>query len=499
MKRVFALLLAFLMLLSVVACAQTDDPSKSTTPSGTSNPSGASDTNAPDTEPAETESPFDPGYLDDLPKDLNYNGADFLFCGVGKDFRSAITEQDQVVDRYDNAVYERTLAIQERLGVKIEEKAYTGWTDALRAGDDSYKLVHCRGKYLFANAAEGLAYLWTDLDTMDFSKDYWFMEDMTDNLTIGNKMVTAVGAYNVSSYYYTKAMVFNKALIEDLSLESPYMLVRDGSWTWEKFSELAKKAAFDLDGDGLVGFSDSLGYLASVVYASEPFLATAQKTLLTKDENDLPLYNLDTDEEFIDLFTKVFELLYDQEFWRKSTEGLHTEAGLAIFASNRALFAECEFGTIARLRDMEADFGVLPFPKYDASEETYYSWNGEIFLPMIPSPLSLEDARMTGAVLEAMSSYAIRYTIPEYYEVMLKTKYARDEESGDMFDIIMAHRIFDPGLMWVDTCEHVIRDLFMNNRRTRIVSELTRNAGSIDEALDALIYSFEDNVRSVFE
>ncbi len=496
MKRFFALLLAALMLASVAACGKTDEPTKDSPPSGTSAPS---DTDAPETRPADTEPAFDPGDVDDLPADLYYDGADFVMCNTGKDFRSAITDLEDAVNRYDNAVYERTLAIQERLGVKIQDKGYSGWADSIRAGDDTYKLVHHRGKYIFSFAAEGLAYLMTDLDTMDFTKNYWFMENMSDNLTIGGKMITAVGAYNISSYYYVKAMVFNKALIENLDLEDPYALVRDGKWTWEKFAEMGVKATFDVDGDGKRTWEDSWGYLASAVYAAEPFLATEQKVLLTKDEDDYPLYSLDSDEEFINLFTKVFELLYDRGFWKYSTDGIHTDTGLALFSADRCLFAECEFGTIARLRDMQADFGVIPFPKYTEEQEIYYAWNGEIFLPMIPSSLQLKDARMTGAVMEAMSSYGIRYTVPEYYEVQLKTKLARDEESGEMFDIIMAHRIFDPGQMLVDDIEHVVRDLFMNEKRDKIVSELTRKAGSIDTALETLIDNFENNVKSVLE
>jgi hypothetical protein len=487
-----ALFLAALMLVSIAACGKTNEPTKDTTPDG------PTDTNAPETEPAETDSPFDPGDLDDLPADLDYDGADFTFCSVGKEYRMTI-DQDDAVDRYDNAVYERTLAIERRLNVDLQEKISVQYESVLRAGDDTYKLVHQRGKYVFAQAAEGLGYLWSDIDTMDFTKNYWFMDNMSDRLTIGGLMVTAVGAANISSYYYTHCMVFNKTMVETLSLESPYQLVRDGKWTWEKFAELAATATFELDGDGKRTWEDSWGFFADSKEISEVFLATADKTLLTKDEDDYPLFNLDTDEEFLDLFTQIFELLYDGRFWKWTwAESLGTETGVAVFSGNHSLTADCTFGYISHLRDMDADFGVIPFPKHDESMDVYYSWNEEIFLPMIPSVISASDALMTGAVLEAMSSYAIRYTIPEYYEVQLKTKFARDEESGEMFDIIMAHRIFDPGMMWVDDVEHAIRDLFVNDKRTKIVSEIKRKTDPINLALEELTAGLENNAKSIF-
>ncbi len=498
MKRLLALLLAALMLVSVAACGKTNDPTKDTTPSGTSGPSGTSDTNAPETEPPDTEPPFDPGDLDDLPKDLSYDGADFIFCSPQKEYPATITDQDLIADRYSNAVYERTLYVSERLGVNFEEKFTTSYADAIRAGDDTYKLVHHRGIYVFAQATEGLGYLWSDVDTVDLTKNYWF-DDINANLSIGGKMITAAGAYNMSTYTYTSAILFNKRLIEDYALENPYQLVRDGKWTWEKFAELGVKATFDLDGDGKRTEEDAWGFFCSPKVAPQPFTKSVNVLMLTKDEDDYPVYALDSDERFIEVFTRMFEILYDRRFWKytDASDGDIPETGIRVFNAGRALMIDCNFLSIPKFRDMDADFGVIPYPKYDEDQEVYYSCNGNIFLPMIPSSLRLSDAKMSGAVMEAMSSYAIRYTIPEYYEVLLKTKLARDEESGEMFDIIMAHRVCDPGLFYIPDIERLIRDLFMNEKRDRIVSDLARKAGTFDTQIEELIVGFEENVKSV--
>ncbi len=496
MKRILALLLAALMLVGVAACGKTDDPTKDTTPSGTSGPSGTSDTNAPDTEPADTEPAFDPGDLDDLPKDLYYDGADFVFCSAGKEYPTTVTDQDQIADRYLNSVYERTLYVSERLGVNFEEKFTASYADAIRAGDDTYKLVHHRGIYIFAQAAEGLGYLWSDIDTVDLTKNYWF-DEINANLSIGGKLITAAGAYNMSTYTYTHAILFNKRLIEDYALEDPYQVVRDGKWTWEKFAEFGAKATFELDGDGKRTEEDAWGFFCSPKEAPQNFTKAANTFLLTKDGDDYPIYTLDSDEHFLTVFTKIFELLYDGGFWKWTDDGDISEMGIRVFNAGRALMIDTQFLTIPQFRDMDADFGVIPYPKFDESQDKYYSENENIFLPMIPSSLQLKDAVMTGAVMEAMSSYAIRYTIPEYYEVLLKTKLSRDEQSGEMFDIIMKNRVFDPALFYIPDVERLIRDLFMNEKRDRIVSDLARKAGTFDTQIEELIVGFEENVKSV--
>ncbi len=492
MKRILAFLLAALMLVSVAACGKTEGPTKDTTPSG------PTDTNAPDTDPDETDSPFDPGDVDDLPKDLYYDGADFIFCGCGRDYRNTVVDMDDVVDRYSNAVYEQTLYVAERLGVRFEEKFTAAWADVLRAGDDTYKLVHHRGLYIFDYAAEGLAYLWSDIDTVDLDKNYWF-DKINANLTIGGKLITAAGAYNISSYCFTHAILFNKQLIKDYTLEDPYQLVRDGKWTWEKFAEFGVKATYDLDGNGRRTEDDAWGFFVSPKEAPQNFTKAANVLILSKDEDDYPVYTLDSDEHFLDVFTKIFELLYDRGFWKytEASDGDIPETGIRVFNAGRALMIDSTFSSIRSFRDMDADFGVIPYPKYDEEQDEYYSCNSCIYLPMIPSTLSPYDAQMTGAVIEAMSSYAIRYTIPEYYEVLLKTKLARDEESGEMFDIIMENRVFDPGLFYIPDVERLVRDLFWNDKRGRIVSDLARKAGTFEVQIEELITNFENNVKSI--
>ena len=50
---------------------------------------------------------------------------------------------------------------------------------------------------------------------------------------------------------------YNKTMIEALGLEDPQELYNKGEWTWDKFSEFAKTATQDTDGDGNI---DTYGY-----------------------------------------------------------------------------------------------------------------------------------------------------------------------------------------------------------------------------------------------
>ena len=49
---------------------------------------------------------------------------------------------------------------------------------------------------------------------------------------------------------------FNKQIIENSKLESPYDLVKSGKWTMEKFFGMAEEAASDLNGDSQMNIED---------------------------------------------------------------------------------------------------------------------------------------------------------------------------------------------------------------------------------------------------
>ena len=98
------------------------------------------------------------------------------------------------------------------------------------------------------------------------------------------------------------------------------------------------------------------------------------------------------------------------------------------------------------MRDFDIEMGFLPCPKYDEAQETYYapSFGAEISLLLKTLP---EDRKENvGILLEALAYDTNKSIIPEYKEVALKTKYARDNESEDMIDIVIDSVSFEFGL-----------------------------------------------------
>ncbi|MGN1346522.1 MAG: hypothetical protein ACI4V1_07030, partial [Eubacteriales bacterium] len=96
------------------------------------------------------------------------------------------------------------------------------------------------------------------------------------------------------------------------------------------------------------------------------------------------------------------------------------------------------------LRTMTVDFGILPYPKMDETQERYYTTVLENVTAM-GILTTTKDLEMSGIVMEAMAAYGNKEISPAYYEVALKSKYARDEESAEMLNIIKASTWYDFG------------------------------------------------------
>jgi hypothetical protein len=87
----------------------------------------------------------------------------------------------------------------------------------------------------------------------------------------------------------------------------------------------------------------------------------------------------------------------------------------------------------------------LPIPKYNEQQKEYLQtvnpWTG-VVTTVLQSSANFENASV---ILEDMA-YESKYILqPAYYDVMLNTKIARDEESSKMLDIIFGSRAYDIG------------------------------------------------------
>lgn len=119
-----------------------------------------------------------------------------------------------------------------------------------------------------------------------------------------------------------------------------------------------------------------------------------------------------------------------------------------MFISNQALFDFNEFHAIEQLRQMDTDFGILPIPLLDSSQESYYHTINPYVGSVLCVPIDNSDLDRTGYILDALGAESKNELTPAYYEVYLKTKGARDDDSEAIIDLVLGTLKYDLGYMY---------------------------------------------------
>ena len=90
---------------------------------------------------------------------------------------------------------------------------------------------------------------------------------------------------------------------------------------------------------------------------------------------------------------------------------------------------------------MEDTYGVVPYPKLDASIEGYPTYlSGTVSTQMVGVSQPEDAFDMIGTITQALNAYSYDFVTPAIYEITLKTKNTHDEDSIRMLDIILANR-----------------------------------------------------------
>jgi uridine kinase len=142
---------------------------------------------------------------------------------------------------------------------------------------------------------------------------------------------------------------------------------------------------------------------------------------------------------------------------------------------------------------MDADFGILPMPKYDFGQESYYHTVNSNTCNTIEIPNSSAiDTDFVGTIIEAMSAEST-YTLKEaYYEVNLGTKITRDEESKEMLDIIFSTRVYDTGEIynWGGVAD-AVRSV-MQQKKSDFTSLIDSYTEKVNTQMDKFIETFKN-------
>lgn len=430
------------------------------------------------------------------------NGPDYNVHWYAKD----IDTEEENGDVLNDAVYIRNRAVEERYNTEItaipQKDPAAAATRSISADDDMFDLI---SGSLSANtlplAMKGMVADLFEVNYLDLSKP-WYDAYAIKELSIGGRLFAVISDLTIMDKDATWIIMFNKNMVQNFNLDNPYELVDGGTWTLEKMYAMMESASGDLNGDGVYDDTDRYGLITQVNANGIGFFNGAGEYIAQKDENDLPylsMYNKRS-ENVMELVLKiqadpVFTIRAEDWMHKYTNDTVWNGMQLVIFNTDRGLFYYAGMNRVSLLRDMQTDFGILPPPKYEAEQDNYHVMVEAWCTSSSAIPITVSDLERTAVIMEGLTAESYYTLRPAYYEVALKTKYARDEESGRMLDLIFSSRCYDIGYVYGWGSLHILPNTLYNAKSMDFTSQYAKTEKSAQAALDKTVVQYRENAN----
>ena len=450
MKQTLSLILLCALLLSLFsACASGTGGSEETAPGvsgGASSSVTPADGSGAEAEEQIRQYPYYDG--------RDFEGKDFHFINAPRlywDMFTSMTADEMNGEVINDAVFERNSRICGKLNCSLSEEGFpisSGefWdelTPLMLAGDPKYDIVCLPFRYTAASVTSGYILNLDELASIRLDENYW-NQTILDATSLNNRHYIASSPAHFMSVDGMWCLYFNQVILNNLGLAFPYDLVREGKWTLDQL-ETYIQASMNLGGDTVFAppYEGRAQWnpTGSSVYGFTSYSSVFQKLLygmkahmIDKNDEDQMEFAA-SNEHFITCCTKLAEFFSVPGQYLDANDDDGYSYNLNIFPSSRAAFLGGELKDAQVFREMEDEFGVLPLPKYDESQDQYFT--------------TLDFQMMT---------FSIPYTQPAPEDAALLLDALSFETNENILDLFLGNRIEQKGLRNADSIEmlHII-------------------------------------------
>ena len=473
-KKLLLVLITLSVLLPTFASCY-EKPADETT-ADTTAPAAESDVSTISETETEAE---DTELLPDIPK-LDFEGRTFtiLTSGLndtnGKDWITYDVYAESINgEPINDAVFERNEYLNSTYNIKLAE--YQTQKDTLselktevtaNTGAFQAAMTH------FENGAtlsrQGALMDMYSLPYIDVTKPWWDHSGV-EALEVMGSLYQATGDITVIDNDATWVLFFNKQMREDLQLDNLYDLVRENKWDFDKFYELLSVAPLDVNADGKMSYKDDRYGMITSDQSGYGLLYASGISLLVPDKDEV--FKIDSDfEKLSSVVDAAAKIMADQNMtFITGREGSTSDSVRQAFEEGRGLFFGEVMQCATRMRSSDTDFGLIPWPKYELTQDRYYNWihssagRGVV----IPTSVQKGDYEMVGAIVEAMAAKSMYTLTTAYYDKSFTYKSLRDEDSVEMLEIVLQSRSYD------------LSNIYAINLNSRVLSCIVNGNGKL--------------------
>ncbi len=386
---------------------------------------------------------------DDLPE-ADYNG--YVFRMATCDSQSQVQLIEKTTgDVIDDAVFSRNEAVMNRFNCNFEAVFDGSYTDlgqyiskTVSAGDDAFDLGFGLVVEIAKYALNDMYLNWYELPNINFEKPWW-SESTVRDLTLKGQCYVAVGDFDISAINLTYCTFYNKNLGQQYDFPDMYEVVNDGKYTITYLLSMTKDIYLDVNGNGERDNDDAYGYCSDSMSNMNAYLWAFDNPIYTKNGDDMEFTF--RGEKLSAITETLCSVFHDYDGIRQGGGGVW-QYGLNQFAASKTVFANSMIGMAAgTLRDLEDDYAILPYPKWDESQKEYYSMVDGAHTAQVV-PVTVGDPEMVSTIIEALNAESYKQVTPALYDIAIKVKGTRDIESVEILDLIINSRYFDFGYIY---------------------------------------------------
>ena len=500
--KILALVLCLLMLVSLVACNNNNPETPTDAPTG----GPETPTGGPETPTEDPNKPVIPPVTGD--HDMShvttntYNNDEFtMLCRPEEKFSDAliILELAATPTSIDRAVYERMTAIEAQFGIKFNLDMAADYMNDLNRKVDNYTKTSTDQIELIAGHAQGVPwnlamngklYEWGEIETLKPERDYWGQTAREQFTTPGGKLYFLTGDMSYLTVGTAFGMFFNKDMVEDVELTSPYELVRSDSWTFDVFSEYVTTIYSNMDNDNSHTIeTGSWGYATSSTRGPYQVLVTTHYPMIEKSESASSIagYKVNITKQIFDNLIGDFLDLGKSGVAYLSNSMNYTELRGG-FTSDRVAFYDDEVLFADTFKSSGVNFGVLPWPKYVYDDEMPELFNSMVNAGTDVYGIAINTTEprleMIASVLEMLSYLGQKNIMSLYYETILTYQDMPDMDSIEMLEFIHDGLNYDFGYFYNPGSGFVTLTTRCKNNNSSASREYELVEGAVREALE---------------
>ena len=432
----------------------------------------------------------------------DYEGHEFTFitqqsADYGYNVQYLVTSEEEKGDALKDAIGKRNAILEEKYNITIAQYDVPNLLNEVRTqvmgGVTTFDVVLANARTMATLSREGLLYNLYDIPVINLEKPYWDQRANAD-LKTGDKLYFTNCDLNIHTI--GSAIFFNKKLIKDFELTTPYTFMEQDKWTVDNWVTLAKAISRDVNNDGNMTEFDQYSNLSSHGVDSYFIFGSGIRFTVSDAEGYPQVALVENSDKLVNVYEKTKSVFGDSSVnyciscsnvsdngYSSKWEYLRT-----LFCQDLYLFDYTSDDALKIYKDMESEFGIVPFPKYDENQATYHTIYPEDF-NCFGIPSVVEDLERTGKIVEDLNYYSSTILIPVWFETLLTRRLTRDDESEATLRFIKDNRVYDLGYIF-DFGQFKSGVLWQKSSTINIMREYQRRKGAIDADIKVTFKDF---------